>query len=151
MRRLLVLVVALILAVLTAAPAAADGPPTVIGPIPFVFADTNPCTGVFRQVNGTFTAAVHDFDNGQRHHANVHVNLELESVDGFSGGGVETIVANDQAATGQAVIRETFNVQLTNDAGQRIKAHGVMHLTLVDFAPVAFVAIESAWCAGKPA
>lgn len=155
MKRALVATAAMSALVLVAGPAAANGPPRTIE-----FTDTfeafNPCTGEPHMVTGNFTLREHAFDNeaGNRHHFNIQFFIDVVTDDGFSGKAVGPDIDNgaglfeDEEGTG--MFQSIINVNLSNDAGQRIKVHGNLHFNQVDGVPIAEVDNFSERCVGKP-
>ena len=114
------LVVALlsVVALAVAAPAAA-GAPTEFNFVD-VFPDVNPCTGGPMMVTLAATGFVHE--HGSREVA--HGKRTITTSDGFAGRGTESFVLNGQ------VLKFTFNDMMTNAAGDRFKAHGVVVVDL---------------------
>ena len=117
MKRLLPVLVCL-LAVVFAAPAAADRPTEF--PILDVFTDVNPCTGAPMTVTFVGTASVHF--HGSRIVAIAHRTITTS--DGFVGHGTDTFVEN-----GQVLMARITDV-LTNASGDRFRARGVFVLDL---------------------
>lgn len=156
MRRAFVAMAALCALVLVAGPAAANGPPTVIE-----FTDTfealNPCTGDPHMVTANFTLREHAFDNeaGNRHHFNIQFFIDAVTDDGFSGRAVGPDIDNGsglfEGEEGTGMFQSIVNVNLSNDAGQRINIHGNFHFNQVDGQPIAIVDNFSERCVGKSA
>jgi hypothetical protein len=107
------------LALVLAVPAAAD-PPTEIS-WSFTFDDVNPCTGDIHTVTIDGTTFVHDHDGRAVEQTERTITT---SPTGFVGHGTDTYVLNSQV--------EMFRTAdiLTNSAGERIRARGVMVVDL---------------------
>jgi len=158
MRRLTVAVAVLMLGVLAAAPAAANGPPeeeTFVD----VFDAFNVCLGAEEEVTATLTLTVHAFDNeaGNRHHFNVQFRFDVETSGGFSGFATGPDIDNGDGLFGDlettGMFQSIFNLNISNDdTHQRLKTHGIFHINQVDGEVKAFVdTFESEKCVGKPA
>jgi hypothetical protein len=141
---------------LVGGPAAAEGPPTMILAQDQV-TGSNPCTGEGHTLTFDIVILEHLFDNeaGHRHHENSLFFIEVTTDDGFSGRSVGTFIDNGAGLfseeEGTGVLQNTFNINLSNDAHQRIKVHGNLHFNQVDGEVIAFVDTFSLRCAGKPA
>jgi hypothetical protein len=155
-RRLSVAAAALMLGVMAAGPAAANGPPVEIVFVE-VFDAFNACLGGDEEVTATFTLTEHAFNNeaGNRHHANVQFRIDVETSAGFSGFGIGPDIDNGDGLFGDpegtGMFQSIFNLNLSNDAGQRFKIHLNVHFNQVDGELKAFVDNFSEKCVGKPA
>ncbi len=108
--------------------------------IPFVnvFEDLNPCSGVVHTVTMTGTLRVHEHDGRVVGHS----EFTLTTSSGFVGRGTETFVANGN------VVKFTINAMLTNDSGDRIRAHVVQ---VVDLSTSTVRVLKgSLTCLGRP-
>jgi len=85
-------------------------------PIFIQFDGVNPCSGLIHTITITGTALIHE------HVAHSQVTITTSS--GFVGRGTETDVDNGNIAT------LTLNHMLTNDSGDRIRAHLLLILDL---------------------
>jgi hypothetical protein len=103
------------------------------------------------------TLRIHDFDNeaGNRHHGNVQFFFDVVTDQGFSGQGVGPDIDNGNGLFGDpemtGIFQSIFNLNLSNDAGQRFKIHGNVHFNQVDGELKAMVVNDSEKCVGKPA
>ncbi len=103
-----------VIALVFAAPAAADRPAQF--PILDVFSDVNPCTGLPMTVTFVGTAYVHE--HGSR--IVVHAHRTITTSDGFVGHGTDSFVDNGQ------VVRGRLTDILTNTTtGQRFRARAL--------------------------
>ena len=117
MKKLLPVLLGL-LALVVAAPAAADRPTEF--PILDVFPDTNPCTGNPMTVTFVGTVSVHS--HGSREVAIAHRTITTS--DGFVGHGTDSFVDNGQ------VFRARLTDIMTNASGDRFRARFVFVLDL---------------------
>jgi hypothetical protein len=107
-----------VVALLVAAPAAADRPTQF--PILDVFPDVNPCTGNPMTVTFVGTAYVHDH-NGR---VVARAQRTISTSDGFVGHGTDNFVNNGQ------VLMSRITDIMTNASGDRFRARGVFVLDL---------------------
>ena len=90
----LVVVFGSLLVGLIAAPAAADKPAEFVDNVSFP--DVNVCTGEEHTVNITFNVRVHE----HRNNSVVTVKSNVETSDGWAGGGIETVAENENVVSG---------------------------------------------------
>jgi hypothetical protein len=102
---------------------------------PFTF--FNPCTGAEDVVSGSLTERFHFFEtetDPPRHHFNVEVRIEIETEAGFSGFAIQHFTDMGFPAPGapdeEFSSTFTLNVNLSNDTGQRVKGHVIVHTTI---------------------
>ena len=107
-----------VVALLVAAPAAADRPTQF--PILDVFPDVNPCTGNPMMVTFVGTAYVHDHDG----RVVARAQRTITTSDGFVGHGTDNFVDN-----GQVLMARITDI-MTNASGDRFRARGVFVLDL---------------------
>ena len=129
----------------------------VIEGIPFAFVEVNACTDLPHDVFGTLDIRIHNFilNADGDHHFQTHFKFDVETSDGYSGSVVQQIVDNGKGPGGspdeefsQSI---TFNVNLSNEDGQRLKQHGVFNITIRNGVVVrSSVANFSEKCVGKP-
>ena len=156
MKRFLPVSIGLAVLLLVGGPAAADGPPTVILAQDQIIGP-NPCTGEDHTLTFDIVILEHTFDNeaGDRHHENSLFYIDVTTDDGFSGRSVGTFIDNGAGLfseeEGTGMLQNTFNINLSNDAHQRMKVHGNLHFNQVDGEVIAFMDTFSFRCAGKPA
>jgi hypothetical protein len=93
--------------------------PTVV-PIFIRFDDVNPCTGLVHTITVRGTARIVE----QKGVTVVHSQRTITTSSGFTGRGTETDVDNGN------IFKFTLNDMLTNQAGDRIRAHLVLVLDL---------------------
>ena len=115
------LVVALlsVVALVFAAPAAADPPDSF--EFVEVFGDVNPCTGEAMTVTFVGTAYVHEHDSGTV----VRAQRTITTSDGFAGRGTDSNVEN-----GQVVLFRLNDIMTNATTGDRFRAHFVFVLDL---------------------
>jgi hypothetical protein len=119
----------------------ATGAPTEV-PIFIQFEFGNPCTGLVHTITVTGTARIHEHDG----RVVVHEQHTLTTSDGFQGRGTATIVDNGNI---QAL---TLNDMLTNDSGDRIRAHLLLVLDLSTTPPTVRVmkgTFDEVICVGR--
>lgn len=114
MRRKLFPILLGFVALAFAAPAAADRP-TPSGFLD-VFDDVNPCTG--QRMIVTLRGDGHVHEHGDR--LVDHMHRTITTSDGFTGRGTDSFVVNGK------VLKFTFNDMMSNAAGDRFRAHGVI-------------------------
>jgi hypothetical protein len=112
-------VLAVLLALAWAAPAAADEPTAV--PFEIVFDDVNPCSGDVHTVTISGTSYVHSHDGRTVVHSERTITT---SPTGFVGHGADSSVAN-----GQVMMFRLADI-LTNASGERIRARFVLLIDL---------------------
>ncbi len=101
---------------------------------------------------------VHFFELGTdpvRHHFNLHERLDLESAAGFSGSQVTEVVDNgtpeDLAPDEEFSFAVVFNVDMSNDSGQRLKVHLNFNITIRNGVVVRAEIFKLSFnCVGKP-
>ncbi|MFL5496504.1 MAG: hypothetical protein ACJ8DC_19115 [Gemmatimonadales bacterium] len=89
-------------------------------PIFVQFEDVNPCSGLVITVTFTGTARIVEH-NG---HVVVHERRTISTSDGFEGRGTDTFVDNGN------IQKFTLNDMLTNESGDRIRAHLLLVIDL---------------------
>lgn len=118
-------------------PATAKGPPEIVEG-EFSFVDVNPCTDEEHVISVEFVDRVHEFNNeaGNRHHANLHSRVHVNTSDGFSGTVVGQVVDNGAGLfgeeEGQGMFVDRFSGVISNpDTGQRFRVQLRVHITVV--------------------
>jgi hypothetical protein len=89
-------------------------------PIFAQFEDVNPCSGLVHTITFTGTARIHEHDG----RVVVHAQRTITTSSGFEGRGRDTFVYNGK------IQKVTANDMLTNESGDRIRAHIVLVLDL---------------------
>lgn len=119
MKRLVIGLLSVVVALAVPIPAAAN--PPVVEPFAGSFTDTNPCSGADMTVTLAGIARVHE--HGERVIAIEQTTLTTS--DGFEGHGVVPFVSNGNVA--KFTLNDTFTNQAT---GQRFRAHTVIVVDL---------------------
>lgn len=132
--------------------ALASGPADHTLPPDEVFEDVNPCTGELTTVTQSFkTAVFHETVDltGGLHFTFTGTGV-ISTTDGFSGR--FSVSAGANLVAGGDVAGETFRFSATlrNGSGQLVNAQFLVHVTVIDGAPVVEVVMDSLQCRGKP-
>jgi hypothetical protein len=138
MRRLYrILLLVPVLLVLMAAPGSANAPPQ-IETFEDQFTDVNPCTGEEHTIFLTGTARVHGFEveTAERHHSTVHISVDIQTSDGYSGTVVATEIGLGEEEEGTGMFASMGNGVITNpDTGERFRTHFNAHFVQVGGVP----------------